>query len=118
MVRGDLTAESPVLVVGAGTTGLTLACELARHGARVRIVGKSPGIDPQARATVVHSRTLEVFQDLGVVDQVLAAGAEVRSMSFWADGECLYLIRPDGHVAYRSKPVKMAGLGDHLDRIF
>jgi 2-polyprenyl-6-methoxyphenol hydroxylase-like FAD-dependent oxidoreductase len=32
MVRRDRKAESPVLVVGAGTTGLTLACELARHG--------------------------------------------------------------------------------------
>jgi 2-polyprenyl-6-methoxyphenol hydroxylase-like FAD-dependent oxidoreductase len=96
MVRRDRKAESPVLVVGAGTTGLTLACELARHGAPVRIVDKSPGIDPHARATVVHSRTLEVFQDLGVVDQVLAAGAEVRGMSFYAKGRRFLHSRYEG----------------------
>lgn len=77
---------TPILVVGGRTTGLTMACELARHGAPVRIVDKSPGIDPHCRATVIHSRSLEVFQDLGIVDEVLAKGAKVLGMSLYANG--------------------------------
>jgi 2-polyprenyl-6-methoxyphenol hydroxylase-like FAD-dependent oxidoreductase len=34
--------ESPVLVVGGRTTGLTMACELVRHGVPARIIDKSP----------------------------------------------------------------------------
>ena len=63
-----------------------MACELARHGAAVRIIDKSPGIDPHVRATVIHSRTLEVFQDLGVVDQVLAEGLKLFGVSLYANG--------------------------------
>ena len=44
----------PILVVGAGPTGLTMACELARHGAPVRIVDKRAEIDPHCPATGVH----------------------------------------------------------------
>lgn len=79
--------EAPILVVGAGTTGLTMACELARHGAPVRIVEKLPSIVPYCRATGIHSRTLEIFQDLGVVDQVLAQGEPVCGISQYANGE-------------------------------
>jgi 2-polyprenyl-6-methoxyphenol hydroxylase-like FAD-dependent oxidoreductase len=79
-------SNSQILVVGGRTTGLTLACELARHGAPVRIVDKSEGIDPHCRATVLHSRTLEVFQDLGIVDEVLEKGTKVRGLSQYVDG--------------------------------
>lgn len=79
--------ETPILVVGAGPTGLTMACELAQHGAPVRIVEKLPGIVPYTRATSIHSRTLEVFQDLGVVDQCLALGQPIRGINLYANGE-------------------------------
>lgn len=47
-----MTAEyTPVLAVGGRTTGLMMAAELARHGVPVRIIDKSPGIDPHSRAT-------------------------------------------------------------------
>jgi 2-polyprenyl-6-methoxyphenol hydroxylase-like FAD-dependent oxidoreductase len=77
---------SPTLVVGAGPTGLTMACELARHGAPVRIVDKLPGVLPWCRATGVHARTLEIFQDLGVVDAFLAEGQKVLGLSQYAGG--------------------------------
>lgn len=77
--------EDPTLVVGAGPTGLTMACELARRGAPVRIVDKLPGILPYARATGIHSRTLEVFQDLGVVDRFLTLGQPIVGTTQYAD---------------------------------
>ncbi len=44
-----------VLVVGARTTGLMMAAELARRRIPVRIVDKSPGIDPHVRVAYVVS---------------------------------------------------------------
>ena len=65
----------PVLIVGAGPTGLTLACELARHGRDCLVVDKSPRLFIGSRAKGLQPRTLEVFDDLGVLEAVLAAGA-------------------------------------------
>jgi 2-polyprenyl-6-methoxyphenol hydroxylase-like FAD-dependent oxidoreductase len=62
------------LIVGAGPTGLTLACELARRGVAFRIVEAAPGPQPGSRGKGVQPRTLEVFHDLGIVDRVVAHG--------------------------------------------
>jgi 2-polyprenyl-6-methoxyphenol hydroxylase-like FAD-dependent oxidoreductase len=78
---------SPILIVGAGTTGLALACELARHGAPVRIIDKQSGINPHCRACSVHARTLEIFHDFGIIDEILAQGHKVLGMSQYANGE-------------------------------
>ncbi|MEA5360477.1 FAD-dependent oxidoreductase [Amycolatopsis sp., V23-08] len=64
----------PVLIAGAGPTGLTLACELARAGVPFRLVEAAPGPQPGSRGKGVQPRTLEVFDDLGVVGRVLAHG--------------------------------------------
>jgi 2-polyprenyl-6-methoxyphenol hydroxylase-like FAD-dependent oxidoreductase len=63
-----------VLIVGAGPTGLTLACELARRGVAHRIVERSPRPFDGSRGKGLQPRTLEVLDDLGLVDRVLAAG--------------------------------------------
>jgi 2-polyprenyl-6-methoxyphenol hydroxylase-like FAD-dependent oxidoreductase len=63
-----------VLVVGAGPTGLTLACDLRRRGVAVRVVDRLPRPEVKSRGKGVQPRTLEVFDDLGVVDRVLEAG--------------------------------------------
>ncbi len=63
-----------VLIVGAGPTGLVLACELARRGVTFRLIEAAVGPQPGSRGKGVQPRTLEVFGDLGVVDRVLANG--------------------------------------------
>lgn len=63
-----------VLVVGAGPVGLTLACELVRHGARVRIIEARTAPLPYCRAIGVTSRTLEVYEDMGVARAMVDAG--------------------------------------------
>jgi 2-polyprenyl-6-methoxyphenol hydroxylase-like FAD-dependent oxidoreductase len=63
-----------VLVVGAGPTGLTLACDLARRGIAVRVIERAATHATGSRAKGVQPRSLEVFDDLGVVDELLAAG--------------------------------------------
>jgi 2-polyprenyl-6-methoxyphenol hydroxylase-like FAD-dependent oxidoreductase len=68
-------AQTDVLVVGAGPTGLTLACDLARRGVTVRIVDRVPAYPSGSRGKGLSPRSLEVFDDLGVVDRMLVSGA-------------------------------------------
>jgi 2-polyprenyl-6-methoxyphenol hydroxylase-like FAD-dependent oxidoreductase len=63
-----------VLIAGAGPTGLTLAVELARRGVPYRLLEAAPGPQPGSRGKGIQPRTLEVFDDLGLVDRVLAHG--------------------------------------------
>jgi len=70
----DTKYETYVLVVGAGPTGLTLACELLRRGVRCRIIDKASGPATTSRALGLQPRTLELFDTMGIVDQVLSTG--------------------------------------------
>jgi 2-polyprenyl-6-methoxyphenol hydroxylase-like FAD-dependent oxidoreductase len=69
-----MALDTSVLIAGAGPTGLTLAIELARRQIDFRIVDASSGLFQGSRGKGVQPRTLEVFEDLGVLDAVLAAG--------------------------------------------
>src|ERR671931_321872 len=67
-------ADTEVLVAGAGPTGLLAGAELARRGVAVRVVDKAPGRSPQSRALVVHARTLELMDLIGIADQFTRRG--------------------------------------------
>jgi 2-polyprenyl-6-methoxyphenol hydroxylase-like FAD-dependent oxidoreductase len=67
-------AQIPVLIVGAGPTGLTLACDLARRGINLRIIDKSPAHFAGSRGKGLQPRTLELLDDLGLIDEILANG--------------------------------------------
>ncbi|MEU1607193.1 FAD-dependent monooxygenase [Micromonospora matsumotoense] len=64
----------PVLIVGAGPAGLVAAAELARRGVDVRLVEQSAAPFPGSRAKGIQPRTLEVFESLGVVEEVISSG--------------------------------------------
>ncbi|BDZ38016.1 FAD-dependent oxidoreductase [Microbacterium suwonense] len=76
----SVPAEATVLVVGAGPTGLTLACELARKGVPFRLIDAGAGPQIGSRGKGVQPRTLEVFEDLGIVDRVLSHGRMAMPM--------------------------------------
>ena len=78
-----------ILVVGAGPVGLTLACELLRHGVACRVVDKSLDRHTQSRATDIHGRTLEVFFQMGVLPAFEAKVARRGSLAIVNDGEAL-----------------------------
>lgn len=63
-----------VLISGAGPSGTALAIDLARRGVTVRIIDQEAHGFQGSRAKGVSPRTLEVFDDLDVVDEVLAQG--------------------------------------------
>ncbi|MFG3049665.1 FAD-dependent monooxygenase [Kitasatospora sp. NPDC048239] len=76
-----------VLIVGAGPTGLTLACDLARRGVSALLVEKAAALFPGSRGKGLQPRTLEVLDDLGVLPAVRAAGGHYPRMMSWQDGE-------------------------------
>ncbi len=68
------TANVLVLIIGAGLTGLTLACDLARRGVDFRLIEKAPVYFVGSRGKTLQPRSLEVLDALGVIDQILAHG--------------------------------------------
>jgi 2-polyprenyl-6-methoxyphenol hydroxylase-like FAD-dependent oxidoreductase len=74
-----------VLVVGAGPVGLTMASELARHGVRARIIDRLASPLPWCRAIGVTPRTLEVFDDMGVVREIVDAGLWLEGLRLIVD---------------------------------
>ncbi|WP_303311284.1 FAD-dependent monooxygenase [Hymenobacter sp. BT730] len=73
--------ETPVLVVGAGPTGLMLALELVRHGITPRIIDARSGPSPLSRALVVHARTLELLDRHGLAETFVQQGLMVEGMN-------------------------------------
>ncbi|MDO9710220.1 FAD-dependent monooxygenase [Paracraurococcus lichenis] len=71
--------ETDVLIAGAGPTGLVLALSLARQGIRLRIVDKAPGPGTASRAMVVQARTLELYRQFGIAEEVVQAGIPVEA---------------------------------------
>jgi 2-polyprenyl-6-methoxyphenol hydroxylase-like FAD-dependent oxidoreductase len=69
-----LPADTDVLVVGAGPTGLSLALELAAQGTAFRIIDSAPDAVHESRALAIQARTLEVLDRHGVADRLVAAG--------------------------------------------
>lgn len=63
-----------VLVTGAGPAGATLAIDLARRGVDVRLIDRAPHAFDGSRAKGVQPRTLELLDDLGALDEILAGG--------------------------------------------
>jgi 2-polyprenyl-6-methoxyphenol hydroxylase-like FAD-dependent oxidoreductase len=66
-----------VLISGAGPTGLALAGELRRLGVEPMILDRQAAGANTSRAAVIHARTLEVLEPLGVTPRLLAQGVEV-----------------------------------------
>ncbi|MBT3316292.1 MAG: FAD-binding protein [Anaerolineae bacterium] len=77
-----LTTTTPdVLIIGAGPAGLTAAAEAIRHGLTVRIIDQNESRTLFSKALVVHSRSLEIFQDMGFADDVVNNGKKFRSLN-------------------------------------
>ncbi len=96
----DRPAHHPVIVVGAGPVGLTMALDLDSRGIPVVLLDDSDRIGEGSRGICYAKRTLEIWQRLGVAAPVLAKGV------VWKKGRVFYrerelydfdLLEEDGH---------------------
>ncbi len=118
-----------VLVIGAGPVGLTLACELQRHGVKVRIVERKEKPLDHPNAAVVHVRTLEILSAMGAVDGFLKEGYSLPGLHVRAFGKRLGFIDVGGvdspypaprtlsqQITERLLNEHFARLGGHIER--
>lgn len=84
-----MSTAPEVLIVGAGPVGLCLACELARYSVPFRIVEKRPEPSKTSKALGIHARSLEMLEDMGIVDRFIERGLKVGRINFYADGKQL-----------------------------
>jgi 2-polyprenyl-6-methoxyphenol hydroxylase-like FAD-dependent oxidoreductase len=86
----DRTVETrPVLVIGAGPTGLLLAAELLRRGVPCHLIDAQPAPLHWDRATVLHPRSLQIFESLGLVEKFLDTGRRQRAIKIHSRGKVL-----------------------------
>ncbi len=83
----ERSTSTDVVIVGAGPTGLALACQFIRYGIDFVIVDKREGITPYSKALGVHARTLEIYEQLGLAQPAVEQGAIARKARLLKGGE-------------------------------
>ncbi len=81
------TIKTDVIIIGAGPTGLSLACQFARYGVDFVVVEKNEGVTPFSKAIGVHARTLEIYEQIGLANKAIERGAIAGKIRLLADGE-------------------------------
>ena len=81
---------NPVLIVGAGPTGLTAALELSRLGIAVRVIDKLPAPRTTSRTIGVQARTLELLDQRGLAEEMVRLGNRGLGGSVHGDGKRLF----------------------------
>ena len=76
----------PILIVGAGPTGLALAIALARRDVPRVLIDQRPKPQVWDRAAVVKARTLEILAALGLSSEFLGRGTPIRGTDFYCAG--------------------------------
>ena len=82
-MTNDFAAD--VLICGAGAAGLTLAIDLARRGVSFRLIEKLDDPFRGSRGKGIQPRTQEVFEDLGILDRIVAVGGLYPKQREYAD---------------------------------
>src|SRR5215211_6519025 len=80
-VMSELPDRTEVLVVGAGPVGLAVAASLTGHGRDVTVVDRQATGANTSRAAVVHARTLEMLERIGISKRLAGLGIKARQFS-------------------------------------
>lgn len=80
-LTSGVVGTSDVVVVGAGPTGLMMACELALGGAKARLLEERTDMPNITRAFAVHARTLELLDARGLAEDLMPCGVPVYALA-------------------------------------
>ncbi len=72
-----------VVIAGAGPVGMSLALALARVGISVIVLEKLGELSREARASTIHPPTLEFFDEIGIIEDILNSGLRIERLQFW-----------------------------------
>jgi 2-polyprenyl-6-methoxyphenol hydroxylase-like FAD-dependent oxidoreductase len=86
----------PVLIVGAGPSGLMMACQLATRGIACRIIDRREGPTQKSKALAVQARTLEIFEQMGLSTAALKNGHPATGLNFILEGRWVQNINLSG----------------------
>ncbi|CAM4328068.1 FAD-dependent monooxygenase [Lacicoccus alkaliphilus] len=75
--------EKKVLISGAGPSGLALAISLSRQGTPFTIIDRDEGPGTTSRAMAIQARTLELYEQLGIVNKIVINGMIVNEVNFF-----------------------------------
>src|SRR6201996_4594071 len=81
--------HTKVLIVGAGPSGLMMAAQLLKYGIQPLIIDNKQGPTIHSNALAVQARSLEIYRQMGVIDKVIANGAQTKGIAFNQDGKQL-----------------------------
>ncbi|HEY0324132.1 MAG TPA: FAD-dependent monooxygenase [Pyrinomonadaceae bacterium] len=87
--------KTDVVIIGAGPTGLALACQLIRYGVDFVIVDNKETTTPHSKAIGVQARTLEIYEQIGLSENLIAQGAIAEKARMVVGGE----VRGELHLA-------------------
>ncbi len=79
--------QTDVIIVGAGPTGLSLAVQLMRYNIDFVIFDQKEGVTELSKALVVHARTLEIYDQVGLAKKAVAEGEQVQKVALMHDGK-------------------------------
>ena len=79
--------ETEVLIVGAGPTGLALACQMIRYGVDFVIIDKNETTTPHSKAIGVQARTLEIYEQIGLARELIGQGEILEKVRMVVGGK-------------------------------
>jgi len=82
-----MSQNTDVLIIGAGPTGLSLACQLVRYGIDFVILEKNEGVTPHSKAIGVQARTLEIYDQIGLAQKAVEHGTVAGKGRLLVGGE-------------------------------
>jgi 3-(3-hydroxy-phenyl)propionate hydroxylase len=74
--------KNPIIIAGAGPVGITLADKLSFHGIPVIVLEKSDVPNKEWRASTFHAGTLELLEETGVTEELIARGLKAEKVQY------------------------------------
>jgi 3-(3-hydroxy-phenyl)propionate hydroxylase len=79
--------QRPVVIAGAGPVGMTAAADLVRQGIPVTVLEKSESLSLESRASTFHPPTLDMLDDLGFAEALVAQGLKAPQVQYGSTTE-------------------------------